>query len=121
MATVMVMDEDEPSRALLVEWLAAAGHRVLDGPPGKIDGGESVDLVLIDLPRPRALGVALIGRVRLAQPAAALLGLSTQLRESLPPGSPLVRELGLRRLLAKPCSRLELLDAAEQSLAAGTD
>jgi len=115
---VIVIDEDEPLRALLVEWLVVAGHAdaraVAPGELGADLGGGWVELVVIDLPRksPRVL----LGRVRAAWPDAGLLGLSTQVRASLPPASPVVRELGLVGLLAKPCSREELLAAVAEAL-----
>ncbi len=122
MPSVIVMDEDEPLRELLVEWLVAAGYRVREARLRDIVGGglETVDLVVFDLPPLLGLrlhGVALVARLQAALPGAALLGLSTQVRESLPPGSILVRDLGLSRLLAKPCSRQELLAAAAVVLA----
>ena len=117
MPSVIVMDEDEPLRALLAEWLSAEGYRVREAELREIDQGEAVELVVLDLPRLRLHGAALVARVRSVCPGAALLGLSTQVQESLPFGSVLVRELGLIALLAKPCSRDELLAAAAQALA----
>ncbi len=117
MPRVIVMDEDEPLRALLAEWLMSAGYSVREASLRDLATGEAVELLVIDLPRPRLNGAAVVACLRAAHPAAALLGLSTQLRESLPPHSPLVRELGLHRLLAKPCSRQELLAAAAEALA----
>ena len=115
---VIVIDEDEPLRTLLVEWLVAAGHadarELAPGELGADAGGDWVELVVIDLPRMRPR--LLLARVRAAWPHAALLGLSTQVRASLPPGSPLVRELGLVGLLAKPCSRDELLATVAEAL-----
>lgn len=121
MSSAIVMDEDEPSRALLAEWLSDAGYRVREASLREVscDGGAAVDLVLIDLPKLRLNGAELIACVRAAQPGAALLGLSTQVQESLPPASALVRRLGLCQLLAKPCTRDELLAAAAAALAAG--
>ena len=117
MPSVIVMDEDEPLRALLAEWLSAEGYRVREAELREIDQGEAVELVVLDLPRLRLHGAALAARVRAVCPGAVLLGLSTQAQESLPAGSILVQELGLSALLAKPCSRDELLAAAAQALA----
>ena len=118
MPSVIVVDEDEPLRALLAEWLTAAGYRVREATLRDIDTGGAVELVVIDLPQLRLHGAQMVARVRVARPGSALLGLSTQVRVSLPPHSVLVRELGLSRLLAKPCSRDELLSATAEALAA---
>jgi len=117
MPSVIVMDENEPLRALLAEWLTSAGYRVREGTLQDADNEEAVDLVVFDLPQLRTYGATLTSRVRAAFPGAALLGLSTQLRESLSSASALVRALGLSALLAKPCSRLELLAAVATALA----
>jgi CheY-like chemotaxis protein len=117
MCSVVVMDEDGPIRALLAEWLAAAGYRVREWSPLETEPNREVELVLIDLPKLRQSGAETIARARHAYPLALLLGLSTQLAESLPAGSALVRELGLSGLLAKPCERLEMLAAVAEARA----
>lgn len=111
MSSIVVLDENAPIRELLSEWLTAAAHTVWDARQLSVAAAAEIDVVLIDLPKLRDGAQAVVARARAAYPRAALLGLSTQLASSLPPESPTVRELGLLRLLAKPCVREELLEA----------
>lgn len=117
MASIVVIDEDGPIRALLSEWLGARGHLVRAFSPLEAYAGLAADLVLIDLPKPRQTGGEQVRRLRERFPGATLIGLSTQLGASLPASSAAAQELGLSRLLAKPSSREELLDAVELALA----
>lgn len=122
MFTVVVLDDNAAIRELISEWLAAAGHDVMDartiaaccaaGEPG----AGSVGLVLLDLPMLRDGVRTLIERVRATYPDAALLGLSTQVSEALTAASPAARQLGLQGLLPKPCLREELLAAVRPLL-----
>jgi len=111
MFTVVVLDDNAPIRELMAEWLAAAGHTVLDARGLSAEDASHVHLVLLDLPMLRDGVATLVGRVRARYGAAAVLGLSAHSTVSLAPGSPKARELGLDGLLAKPCGRGELLEA----------
>lgn len=111
MSSIVVLDENAPIRELLQEWLSAAAHTVWDARQLSAAAAAEIDAVLIDLPKLRDGAQAAVARARAAYPRAALIGLSTQLSASLPPESPTVRDLGLQRLLAKPCVRAELLEA----------
>lgn len=110
MSSVVILDEDVPVRELWTEWLFAEGHVVCD--PRRLTAAmtSEIDVVLIDLPRLRAGALATIDPVRASYPQATLIGLSTQLGASLPRRSATAQELGLHALLAKPCSREELVD-----------
>jgi CheY-like chemotaxis protein len=108
MSNVVILDGDEALRELWAEWLAADGHALHQAqPPGAPEASE-IDVVLIDLPRPRDGALAAVAAVRARYPRAVLIGLSTQLVCSLPQRSAAAAELGLQALLAKPCSRAEL-------------
>lgn len=111
MLTAVVLDDNPAIRELISEWLAAAGHHVMDARP---TAAAAVHLVLLDLPMLRDSVRTLVGRVRATYPDAALLGLSTQVAQALPASSPTARELGLIGLLPKPCGREELLATIAQ-------
>jgi hypothetical protein len=56
--------------------------------------------------------------VHAAYPHASVIGISTRLGRSLGSDSDPTRALGVSRLLAKPCSREELLGAVAATLQA---
>ncbi len=101
-------------RALIGEWLTSAGYRVAPFADADALRGD-VALVIVDIANPRLAEVRLRG-VRASCPAAALIGLSAQLGRSLPGESASARKLGLHHLLAKPCTRQELLGAVAGAL-----
>jgi DNA-binding response OmpR family regulator len=117
MSKIMVIEEDSAMRMLLCEWLTAEGHRVDSA--ARHDAAretlqDPVALVVLDLPRPRthaAATASLVRSVRNAFQHAPVLGISTQLARSLGSGSEVGRALGVEGLLAKPCTRQELLGA----------
>ena len=115
---VVVIEEDIAMRALIGEWLAADAYEVHGESPGKVAAPPRADLVIVDLPNLRASDAAHLRAVQARHPGAALIGLSTQLGRSLPSGASAARRLGVTRLLAKPCTREELLGAVAATLAA---
>ena len=101
-------------RVLISEWLASEGHEVGSLPRPYAASDDTVDLVILDLPHPRSRDretAHAVQAVHAAYPHAAVIGISTQLGRSLGGGSDAARALGVYRLLAKPCSRDELLGA----------
>ncbi len=99
---------------LISEWLASEGHDVcslrrLDPAPDA-----TVDLVILDLPYPRSSSGETARAVQAAHtiyPRSSVIGMSTQVGRSLGGDSVVARALGVSRLLAKPCSREEMLGA----------
>ncbi len=125
MSNIMVFEEDGAMRVLISEWLGSEGHRVRSLPPhgAALDAAAdpTVDLVVLDLPHPRSRsGDALraVQAVHAAYPRSAVVGISAQVARSLGDTSEVTRALGVSRLLAKPCSREELLGAVAAALAA---
>jgi len=114
--SLIVIDADDAMRALVHEWFAGAGYRVAARAAPGLQGDADVRLVVVDLRDLATRGAATVSRVKKLFPAAAVLGLSTQvsrpssaaLRESLAPG--------LAALYPKPCTRGELLAAAGAAL-----
>jgi CheY-like chemotaxis protein len=119
MLKIKVIEEDGAMRLLISEWLAGEGHEVhsLQRPAAVRD--DTVDLVILDLPNPRHGDSArAVNAVHAAYPAAAVIGISTRLGRSLGGNSDAARALGVDRLLAKPCSREELLGAVAAAVQA---
>jgi DNA-binding NtrC family response regulator len=114
-ARLLVVDDDEPLRQLLVDLLESAGYRVLSA--GHADGAlallaeEGVDVLVTD----RALGLGMNGEAlarsaRERDPELPVLFVSG----SLDPSDARPEALGERdRFLHKPFSRARLLEAVE--------
>ena len=113
MLSVVVIDDDMAMRTLICEWLMAEGYRVrglaaVDG-RGSSSGNADVDLVIVNVLNLRSHGAQTLREAQAAYPRSALIGMSTQLGRSLPGDSALARSLGVRRLVAKPLARDEML------------
>jgi len=102
-ASILVLEDEEPVRAMLVQALTEAGHEVhaaADGPAGqsKIDQG-SFDVVLTDLALPRRSGLAVARSVKRASPRTRVV-LITGWGHLLDPEQ--LREHGVDLMLVKP-------------------
>lgn len=111
MPVILIIEENSAMRELLVEWLLAEGYSVIGRVTGEGLREAQVDLVIVDAPNLRGNGAETIRRVRADYPLVPVIGMSTQLGQSLLPHSPVSRSLGVQHLLAKPCSRKEVLEA----------
>jgi CheY-like chemotaxis protein len=118
MLTVAVIEEDSAMRTLICEWLLGEGYAVQAPTARGASQVADVDLVIVDVPDFRAGGADTVRAARAGYPRAALIGLSTRLGRSLQSDSNPARALGLRRLLAKPCARGELLEAVSDAIGA---
>ena len=110
MPTIAVIEQDSAMRTLICEWLLGEGYAVLG------QGGAEADLVIVDVPDYRRRGPDIVRAVRARHPRSALIGLSTQLGRSLRSDSDPARALGLRRFIAKPCTRDELIGAVHDAI-----
>jgi len=110
MLSIVVIDDDMAMRTLICEWLTAAGYRVrgLAAADGR-SGGVVVDLVIVNVLDLRSRGAQTLREVQAMYPQSALIGMSTQLGRSLSGDSALARSLEVRRLIAKPFARNEML------------
>ena len=121
MPTIVVIEEDMAMRALICEWLADEGYRVRGLPsasPARAPGEAGIDLVIVNILNLRAHAADTVRRVQAMYPDAALIAISTQLGRSLSSDSDPARELGVSRLIAKPCTRDELLGAVAGTIGA---
>ncbi|MDM0027446.1 hypothetical protein [Variovorax saccharolyticus] len=123
MSKIMVIEEVGAMRVLISEWLAGEGHQVRSLPRHDAASGtvtdDAVDLVILDLPHPRSRSgeaAHAVQVVHAAYPQAAVIGISTLIGRSLGIDSGASRTLGVSRLLAKPCTREELLGAVAAAL-----
>jgi DNA-binding response OmpR family regulator len=106
---VVLIEEDELLRALVAEWLTAAGYRVLAGTPAAPPAGDNAALVIVDLFMPRSDGADVVRGVQRRHPHATVIATSAQFDAGVRGSWRVARELGAWRLIAKPFSREELL------------
>jgi len=118
MLTVEVIEEDVAMRTLLSEWLASDGHLVRARAQVGASARSGVDLVVVDLHNWPRQGAETVHRVKSLHPGAALIGISTQLSRTVAGESRQARAIGVHRLVSKPCSRRELLDAVAGAVGA---
>jgi len=99
-------------RALLREWLNEAGYR--DVCPSAARGGQrggTADLVIVSICMPKEVGVKLVQEIQTAHPGKPLIAISGQFRAGLSAAGATAQSLGVQRVIAKPLSQAELLEA----------
>jgi CheY-like chemotaxis protein len=100
----LVLDPDPAMSSLLGEWLEGAGYSVHEELPA---GG--CDLIVADVPRPRAGAPDTLKALARAHPGAPILALSSNFLAGA--GAEIARGLGVSAVLPKPVSREALLRA----------
>jgi DNA-binding response OmpR family regulator len=117
--TVLLVEDDEPTRLAMASWLAKEGFMVLTAANGHEAAGhlerplEAIDVVVLDVGLPDVDGVALCERVRQLYPAVPVLvctGLATSDEAAR------LLDLGATRYFRKPVDPDELLSAVEAAL-----
>jgi DNA-binding response OmpR family regulator len=113
---ILVVDDDQDSRNLLSEFLAANGYLVktfADGAAAReeLSRAEEFHVVIADLRMPKESGLELLRNLRRQKSSHAIILMSSFIsqveREQ-------AQELGVRALLEKPFRLTELLAAVEE-------
>jgi CheY-like chemotaxis protein len=107
---VRVSNADATTFALLSEWLADAGYRVVDD--DKSSSGAT--LTIVDVPFSRTGATALIESVSNKHPNEPVIVLSATFLPSVGCAGGCAKRLGVAGVLAKPLSRAALLTAVER-------
>jgi len=121
MARILVVDDEEQVRTLLLQMLEDVGYKVEVARSGfeavKIHQKTPFDLIVTDIIMPDRGGLETIMDIRAKDPNVKIIAISGGLR-SVPEGFlGYARRFGAQRTLEKPFSRQELLGAVEQLLA----
>jgi CheY-like chemotaxis protein len=123
MARILLVDDDAALRAMLLEMLELAGHRVREAADGRaaleLYRAERPDLVLTDLVMPGMEGIETMRAILRADPLARVVAMSGGSRSDPTLNLAIAERLGAREVLAKPFSRRELLEAVETALGTG--
>ena len=97
-------------RALLREWLSAAGYRVHEAGPRGLSREGTEDLVIASVSMPKQAGAQLLREVQAAHPGTPLIAISGQFRSGLAVAGA-AAQMPVQRVLAKPLTRGDLLAA----------
>ncbi len=123
MARVLLIEDESAVRSVVKKILVRGGHDVVEAVDG-LEGieffrGGDFDLVLTDLIMPRKEGIETIIEMKRERPDCSVIAISGG--GQLPSAGYLeVAALaGADRVLAKPVSRQDLLDAVDELLAQG--
>lgn len=110
---MLVIEPDELIRRLLCEWLAEAGYVVEAHSSSGQRSAVAHDLVILNVPRVSGFQVAeSLGE----RNSAPVLAISARFRRGLGSSAATARRLGVHRVLPKPFTREELLEAVAESL-----
>ena len=105
-------------RALLNEWLSEAGYRVREAAPHGVQRAGTEDLVIASVYMPKQGGAQLLREIRAAHPGIPLIAISGQFRSGLSAAGTTAQMPGVQRVLAKPVTRGDLLEAVRAIIGA---
>ncbi len=120
MPTVLVIDDDDIVRGLLVRALSGARYTVIEAADGQ-EGlararSEAPDIVVTDLVMPVQEGVEIIMTLRRERPRLPIIAISGGVTNSKL-YLDIAGKIGARRILPKPFTPKELIHLIEQVLA----
>jgi len=111
---IVVVEPDDLMRELLEQWLGEAGYGVVFSAKDHSAGMVTPQLVITDVSSPIDADT-LIAALRAAY-SAPILALSTRFRQGLGGSEDAARRLHVCKVLPKPFTREELLDAVSESI-----
>lgn len=120
MLRIVVVEGDPLMRRLLVEWLQATGYEVRAFSSANDVAGPAPDLVIADVYMPRQSGRQKLADLRARWRGTPLIAMSAQFHGSCSALSAIARDLGAKRLIAKPCARETLLSAVRDATVSGS-
>ena len=120
MATILIIEDEEPIRRLYQRVLGSAGYRVLEAGDGyegeRIYREEEPDLVITDLIMPDREGIELIRSLKKISPEVKIFAISGGGRIGPESYLPIALKLGAVRTFRKPVEIEDLLAAIAEEL-----
>lgn len=122
MARILVIDDDELLRKVIVTSLRMAGHIVSEANGGnqglKLVASEPTDLILTDLVMPEKDGIETLLAVKQRYPGIVIVAMSG-VSQHAPLYLKVAKQLGAHRILEKPFELATLLRLIEEALPTG--
>ncbi|HEX7966995.1 MAG TPA: response regulator [Stellaceae bacterium] len=120
MALILVIDDDEAMRRLIVKTLSADNHRIVEAPNGyegmKLLGEMKPDAVITDILMPQKEGIETIREIREVAPEMKIIAMSGGGSSHNLMFLDVARAFGADAALAKPFRPAELKDTVEKVL-----
>ncbi|MEO7860512.1 MAG: response regulator [Nitrospirales bacterium] len=121
MPSILIIDDDDSLRASLCRTLRKEEYTVFEASEGR-QGMKQLerspaDLILLDMFMPDKDGLETIGELRRTHPGIAIIAMSGGGYRGTVDVLHVAKKLGVRRTLAKPFTREQLLEAVELELA----
>lgn len=121
MARILVIDDDPMARDIVVEILSRKGHQAVAACNGR-QGLEQFhnadfDLVITDIIMPDVEGIETIIQLRKDKPDVKIIAISGGGKISAYSHLSLAEKFGVKKTLAKPFSKADLLTAVDELLA----
>lgn len=120
MATVLVIDDDDMVRTMLLRTLTRGGHTAVgarDGIEGMARFRESpADLVITDIFMPNQEGLATIMELRRSFPSIRIIAISGGGARASLDVLPVAEALGAQKTLRKPFTPADVMDAVKDVL-----
>ena len=120
MATILLIEDDEPVRCMLRETLESAGHMVVESKNGcegvDLYRAHPTDLVICDLVMPEKGGITVIRELTDDFPALKIITMSGFTREVGPTTFEFTKQLGAVCALTKPFELSEMLEAVQNAI-----
>ena len=122
MARILVIDDEQLARFTMREILESAGHEVVEAKNGKqgisFQQAEPFDIVVTDIIMPEKEGVETIIELKRDFPNLPIIAISGGGRTRNLDFLKIAEQYGADRILAKPFSEEELIEAVEQCVIA---
>jgi len=120
-ASILIIDDDELFRSMLIDLLKIEGYEILsaaDGVAGLKMFRESIpDLVITDIVMPDKEGIQTIRELLQENPETKIIAISGGGRRAMSPDYlTLAKEFGAKRTFAKPFERSEFIEAVRELL-----
>jgi len=118
--SILLVDDDEHFRTMLCEALTGEGYQVLEASEGEqainLYAERPTDIVITDLIMPGKEGLEMIGEIRRLHAGVKIIAISGGGRVNSQDYLKIAKALGAQRVLAKPFSHCEILEAISQVL-----